>query len=109
MLNETQKNVKYLINKAIELYEISEKMDISKATRFFIATLFTTIGAYCCKDVKLYHYRSKIIDELKIPVDMITTAARLRTSESETWNNLFDNKTEEYTNMFIAEYKKKHQ
>ena len=108
-IKRNTKNVKYLINKAIELYEISEKMDISKATRFFIATLFTTIGAYCCKDVKLYHYRSKIIDELKIPVDMITTAARLRTSESETWNNLFDNKTEEYTNMFIAEYKKKHQ
>ena len=40
---------------------------------------------------------------------MITKAERLRTSESETWNDLFDNKTEEYTAIFISEYKKKHQ
>ena len=108
-IKRNTKNVKYLIDKAIDLYEISEKMEISKATKFFIATLFTTIGAYCCKDAKLYTYRSKIINDLKVPVDMITTAARLRTSESETWNDLFDNKTEEYTAIFISEYKKKHQ
>lgn len=85
-------NVNYLIDRAIDLYEMTVEMELSKTTRVFIATLFTTIGAYCSKDVKLYTYRNRIIKRLKAPIDIIKVAARLRTSENDTWDELFDKK-----------------
>ena len=101
-------NVNYLIDRAIDLYEMTVEMELSKTTRVFIATLFTTIGAYCSKDVKLYTYRNRIIKRLKAPIDIIKVAARLRTSENDTWDELFDKKTDVYTKAFISAYKEQH-
>lgn len=98
----------YLIDRAIDLYELSIKMDFSKATQVFIATLFTTIGAYCSKNHNLYNYRKRIIEKSTITLDILKIAAKIRTSESEIWNDLLDNKPEELTSIFLAEYKKKH-
>ena len=100
--------VPYLIDRAIDLYKISNKMDISIATQTFIATLFTTVGSYCSKKASLYTYRNRIIRGLNIPCDLIATAVSLRTKESDTWNNLFENRTVDLTNQFLREYKKQH-
>lgn len=98
----------YLIDRAIDLYDISTKMKTSITTQVFIVTLFTTVGAFCCKDAKLYPFRNRIIEKLNVPMETIETAAKLRTCESDTWNDLFENKTEQLTNEFLKVYREKH-
>ncbi|MBE6811105.1 MAG: hypothetical protein E7521_08650 [Ruminococcaceae bacterium] len=98
----------YLIDRAIDLYDISAKMKTSITTQVFIVTLFTTVGAFCCKDAKLYPFRNRIIEKLDAPMETIETAAKLRTCESDTWNELLENKTESLTNDFLKLYKGKH-
>lgn len=98
----------YLIDRAIDLYDISTKMKTSITTQVFIVTLFTTVGAFCCKDAKLYPFRNRIIEKLNVPMETIETAATLRTCESDTWNDLFENKTEQLTNEFLKVYREKH-
>lgn len=83
-------------------------MNTSVTTQIFIVTLFTTIGAYCCKNVKLYPFRNRIIENFNAPIETIETAAKLRTCESDMWNELFDNKTEKLTSEFLKAYKEKH-
>lgn len=108
-LKQSSEMVNHLIDRAVELYDISTKMATSINTQVFIATLFTTIGAYCSKDSKLYAFRNRIIEKLNAPIEIIETAAKLRTSESDIWNDLFENRTEYLTNEFLKAYKDKHQ
>ena len=87
----------YLIERANELYIISKNMEVSQKTLTFLLTLFTTIGTYCCKDIKLTPYTTKIIDCLSNDsIESIKTAIRLRTSENDVWNELYDEKTSDY-------------
>ena len=83
-------------------------MDVSIATQTFIATLFTTVGSYCSKDPSLYQYRNRIIKNLNVSSDLIETAVILRTKESDTWNDLFENKTDYLTKAFLKAYRKYH-
>lgn len=93
---------KYLLERSIEIFNISKNMNISEKTLTFIMTLFTTIGTYCCKEPALYCYRSQILEALKTEdINIITTAIKLRTSENDMWNNLFDKRTEELTKQFL--------
>ena len=101
-------SVGYIIDRAIDLYKLSNKMDVSIATQTFIVTLFTTVGSYCSKDPSLYQYRTRIIKNLNVSSDLIETAVSLRTKESDTWNDLFENKTEYLTKEFLKAYRKYH-
>ncbi|NLJ89451.1 MAG: hypothetical protein GX323_01010 [Clostridiales bacterium] len=101
---------KYLLERAIEIFNIAKNMNISEKTLTFIMTLFTTIGTYCYKEPHLYSYRKLILEELKtVDIGIITTAIKLRTSENNTWNDLFDNKTEELTKQFLNDIYKSRQ
>ena len=94
--------IKYLLERAIEIFNTAKIMKISEKTLTFIMTLFTTIGTYCCKEPRLYNYRALILEELKkVDIEIIKTAIKLRTSENDRWNDLFDNKTEELTKEFL--------
>ena len=98
---------KYILERAEELYQIASEMEVSQKTMTFLLTLFTTIGTYCCKDPLLYIYRDMIIRSLHgADAQNINTAIRLRTSENDMWNNLFENKTTELTSAFEKEYTK---
>ncbi len=102
--------VKYLLNRSIDLFKISKSLSISDKTLAFIMTLFTTVGTYSCKNPKFYRYRSIIIDALLEEDELvINTAIKLRTSENNNWNELFDNKTEELTKEFLKAYKSEKQ
>ncbi len=94
----------YLIERAIELYNIAEDIGISSQTQTFLLTLFTTVGTFCCKDPKYTRFLKRIINGIKSEeLSDVQTAIRLRTSENDTWNNLFDNRTEELSKKFIKE------
>lgn len=97
--------VTYLIERANELYIISKKMEVTFKTQTFLLTLFTTVGTYCCKENKNRLYLQKIMDCLKNEEkDRIYTAIRLRTSENDMWNDLFENQTEQLTKKFIKQF-----
>ena len=98
---------KYLIERANELYQIAKRMDVSQKTLTYLLTLFTTIGTYCCKDPR-FDYALKEILECLDPndTDSIKTAIRLRTSENDMWNQLFDGKTSQLTQKFLKEFLK---
>ena len=83
-------------------------MEISHKTRMFMLTLFPTVGAYCCKNPAYSKYCNKIIEAIqKEPPINVETAVRLRTSENDMWNSLYDGKTDEFTNKFMVKYKQK--
>lgn len=95
----------YLIDRAVELYDIARKMKITEKTLTFMCTLFTTIGTYCCKKPIYFGYRDKIIHLIQNEkIEMIKTAIELRTSENDTWNELFDNKTKEFSGAFLRKF-----
>lgn len=95
----------YILGRAKELYEIASEMDVSPKTMTFLLTLFTTIGTYCCKDRALGKYLRFIIDSIKdADIQSVKTAVRLRTSENETWNDLYENRTKELTTMFLKAF-----
>lgn len=97
--------VTYLIERANDLYTISKRMEISFKTQIFILTLFTTVGTYCCKENKNRLYLLKVLDYIKNEdKDKIYTAIRLRTSENDMWDDLFDNQTEQLTKKFLKQY-----
>ena len=98
----------YLIERATELYKISKNMEVSSKTLTFILTLFTTVGTFCCKNVGYSRFLYKILEGVSNEdISKIKTAISLRTSENDTWNQLFDNNTVELTNKFIFEFEKK--
>lgn len=95
-----------LIDKAINLYTISKRMQISEKTMAFLCTLFTTLGTYCCKNVGYYRFREKIIRFLADEeIHKVETAIQLRTCDSDIWETVFENKSNEYTNIFLQKVK----
>ena len=103
---KTSELTKYLIDRAIELYNISEKMDISSKTLTFILTLFTTVGMYCCKDNKNTGFLLRIYAGFKEEdFEKLNVAVSIRTSENDTWNDLFEGRTEELRKKFLGEFK----
>lgn len=95
----------YLIERAGELYNISKSMDVSSKTQTFILTLFTTVGAYCCKDIHLNSYLSKILNCIKNEdEEKVKTAVSLRTSENDMWNELYNDRTKDLTNQFMTKF-----
>ena len=94
----------YLIERAKELYTISNNMEVSAKTQIFILTLFTTVGTFCCKDNKNGIYLQKVLECIKNENDeKIKTAIKLRTSENTMWNDLFNNQTEQLTKKFMKQ------
>ena len=105
--NREYENAKYIIERALELFNISKKMLVSEKTLTFILTLFTTVGTFCCKDPGYFQVRKVIITGIKQEqFCKIETAIHLRTSENDSWNELFENRTSELTTMFIDEIKR---
>lgn len=97
--------ITYLIERANELYIISKKMEVTFKTQTFLLTLFTTVGTYCCKENKNQLYLQKIMECIKNESkDSIYIAIRLRTSENDMWNELFENQTEQLTKKFIKKF-----
>lgn len=95
----------YILGRAEELYRIAAEMDVSQKTMTFLLTLFTTIGTYCCKDQTLKKYLNIIISSLdRANLQDINTAIRLRTSENDMWNDLFEDRTAELTDKFKKEF-----
>lgn len=95
----------YLITRAIDLYKISIDMEVSSKTLTFILTLFTTVGTYCCKNIAHTKFLNDIIAGISfVETSKIKTAISLRTSENDNWNSLFDNKTNQLSNKFIATF-----
>lgn len=96
----------YLIDRALELYNISEKMDVSSKTLTFILTLFTTVGMYCCKETRNRGFLYKIYDGLKEEdFEKLKVAVSIRTSENDIWNDLFEGRTSELRKVFLQEFK----
>lgn len=103
--HSTQGHTTYLIGRACELFYLAKKMDISKKTQMFLLTLFTTVGAYCCKDPSYKHYRNQIIESIKDEsIERIKIAVSLRTSENDMWNDLYENRTEHLTKEFLKAF-----
>lgn len=103
----TVAHTNYLIERASELYNVSKKMEISSKTQTFILTLFTTMGTYCCKDLRLKSFLKGILHVIKdTDVSIVETAVRLRTSENDMWNDMFENRTAELTRKFLREFTK---
>lgn len=97
----------YLIERASELYKIANNMEISSKTQTFMLTLFTTVGTFCCKSMGYVKYLNKVLESIADEdIQKIETAISLRTSENDTWNHLFDNKTIELSNEFLDKLKK---
>lgn len=95
----------YLIERANELYIISKKMEVSFTTQTFLLTLFTTVGTYCCKENRNQLYLQKIMECIKNESkESIHIAIRLRTSENDMWNDLYENQTEQLTKKFIRKF-----
>lgn len=100
--HSTQGHTTYLIGRASELFYLAKKMDVSKKTQMFLLTLFTTVGAYCCKDPSYKQHRDAVIDGIKDEsIERIRIAVSLRTSENDMWNDLYENKTEYLTKEFL--------
>lgn len=101
--NDAAHLTNYLIERTIDLFKIAQNMEISEKTLVFIMTLFTTVGTYCCSDVKYGMFLSKILIILKNEnLARIKTAIELRTKENNMWDKLFEGKTQELTNKFLA-------
>lgn len=80
---------KYGLDRAIDLYNMSKYMEITKKTKIFIMTLFTTIGSYCTTEPRLYACRNTIIKAiLNEDYDIIKTATEIRTKENNMWKEL---------------------
>ena len=104
--NNDDNSVEYLMNRASELYNIAITMNISHKTRMFMLTLFTTIGAYCCRPGIKGKHLNRIINAIKNEnIKYVETAVRLRTSENDMWNDLYDGKTDELTQKFMEKYR----
>ena len=96
---------KYLIGRAGELFYLSKEMDISEKTQMFMLTLFTTVGAYCCKDPSNKSHLNSIIKAIQDEsIDRVKNAISLRTSENDMWNELFENKTKHLTEEFLKAF-----
>ncbi len=103
---ESGENVNCLLELIIALYKISVDLEISKQTLTFLMTLFTTVGTYCELDVKYCIYQKSIIKFLsKYELETIQVAAKIRTSENTSWDDLFEGKTEIYTKKFLNKVK----
>ena len=97
-----------MIERASELYIISKRMEVTSKTQTYLLTLFTTVGTYCCKESKNQLYLNKILDCIKNEDrEKIYTAIRLRTSENDMWNDLFENRTEKLTKQFLKQFDEK--
>lgn len=104
---KTSELTNYLIDRALDIYNISKKMMISPQTQTFILTLFTTVGMYCCKSAQTYAFRIRIVNGIAHEdVEKIKVAISLRTSETDCWNGLFDNRTQELKHQFLECFKK---
>lgn len=55
----------YLIERANELLYISKKMEVTQKTYMFLLTLYTTVGAYCCKELYYKKYLIVYLRELR--------------------------------------------
>lgn len=105
--NHDFESAKYIIERALDLFDLSKKMLISEKTLTFLLTLFTTVGTFCCKNTSFFSIRKKIIKGIcKEDITKINTAIQLRTTENEGWNKIFDNRTAELTKLFIEEFKR---
>ena len=103
-----QGHTSYLIGRARELFYLSKRMDVSKKTQMFLLTLFTTVGAFCCKDPSFKPYRNEIIESIKDEsIERIKIAVSLRTSENDMWNDLYENQTEYLTKEFLKSFEHK--
>ena len=97
----------YAIARVSELYSIATTMQISHKTRMFMLTLFPTVGAYCCKSRGYSKYCNRIIEAIKSECTKnVETAVRLRTSENDMWNGLYEGQTDELTCQFMDKYRK---
>lgn len=106
--NDNNELSNYLIERTIDLFRIAQNMQISEKTLIFIMTLFTTVGTYCCKDIKYQKYLDKILGVLKNEEYIrIKTAIELRTNENTMWDKLYNNKTKELTKKFLNQLKNK--
>lgn len=106
--NDNSELSNYLIERTIDLFRIAQNMQISEKTLIFIMTLFTTVGTYCCKQIKYQTYLNKILNALKNEEYIrIKTAIELRTNENTMWDKLYDNRTKELTQKFLKELKNK--
>lgn len=107
MDNDNSELSNYLIERTIDLFRIAQNMQISEKTLIFIMTLFTTVGTYCCKQIKYQTYLNKILNALKNEEYIrIKTAIELRTNENTMWDKLYDNRTKELTQKFLKELEK---
>lgn len=97
----------YLIGRANELFYLSKELNISEKTQMFMLTLFTTVGAYCCKDAANKPHRDDIIKAIQDEsIDRVKNAISLRTSENDMWNELYENKTQQLTNEFFKAFER---
>ena len=102
--------VKYLLKLANKMLEISCEMNVSKKTKTFIVTLFTTVGMYCYKELSYTKYKAVVFDSIKDVADNIVyTAIEIRTYENDMWNSLFENNTQNYMKKFREDYRKSKQ
>ena len=99
---------KYLIEIVVELYSIACQMRVSHQTRMFMLTLFPTVGAFCCKSSKYNLFCDSLINGIKFEeLENVETAVRLRTSENDMWNTLYEGRTNELTEKFMNKYRTK--
>lgn len=106
--NDSSELSNYLIERTIDLFRIAQNMQISEKTLIFIMTLFTTVGTYCCKDIRYQRFLDKILDVLENEEYIrIKTAIELRTNENTMWDKLYDNRTKELTKKFLNQLKNK--
>ncbi|MBP3708088.1 MAG: hypothetical protein J6J36_05725 [Clostridia bacterium] len=104
--NETLTN--YLIDRTSDLYKIANNMKVTEKTLVFMMTLYTTVGAYCCKESKYYKHLLRIIEIIKREekdISRIRTATELRTKENDIWDDLFDDQTHKLTSIFMSKLK----
>ena len=95
----------YLIERANELLYISKKMEVTQKTYMFLLTLYTTVGAYCCKERHYKRYLDCVIKGIKgESPEQIKVAVSLRTSENDVWNELFEGKTKKLTAEFVRQF-----
>jgi len=104
--NDNIELTNYLLERTIDLLEIAKKMKISEKTIIYIMTLFTTVGTFCCKDLKYNTYKIKIFKILsKESCERVKTAVELRTKENSMWDDLLDGQTQKLTQKFLKELK----
>ena len=97
--------IKYLLQLAKEMLDISIEMKVSTKTQAFLLTLFTTVGMYCCKDAANYVHIESILKSIeKIDKNLIYTAIKIRTYENDMWDSLFENNTRNLSSIFKKKY-----